>query len=297
MQPTPASHAPCMGPGVVPGGGAYAKVDRNPGTVGLGGYGAAFGGVNHTALTPAAGGAAFCVDPAVLADPHTRTQYPYVTGTSVLAVKYKDGVMLACDTLGSYGSTKRYKSVQRLQPVGKNTVIGGSGEYSDFAYILKLLDELTTDDYCLDDGQALRPKEISAYLTRVLYNRRTKMDPLWNSLVVAGVDSTSGEAFLGTVSMLGVQYSDSHVATGFGAHLARPLFREKQHDDMSEAEAKVLLEDALRVCYYRDKQSINKFQIATVTATGTTVSEPYALDTAWHYEAFKNPAAQAVGTW
>jgi len=297
MFPTPASHAPCMGPGVVPGGGAYGgQPNRNPGTVGTH-FGQGPQDVTRIGLAPASGAAPLCVDPAALADPHNRTQYPYVTGTSVLAIKYKHGVMLACDTLGSYGSTKRYKSVQRLQPVGKNTVIGGSGEYSDFAYILKLLDELTTDDYCLDDGQTLTPQEISSYLTRVMYNRRNKFDPLWNSLVVAGVSPTNGESFLGTVSMIGVAYSDSHVATGFGAHLARPLFREKQHDDMSEEEARALLEDALRVCYYRDKQSINKFQLATVTAAGTTVSEPYSLATSWHYEAFKNPAAQAVGTW
>jgi len=290
MQPIPSSHAPCIGPGVVPMG--YGHATRNPGTVG--GYGMA--NAVPMSLKPASGAAPMAVDPAQLADPHTRTQYPYVTGTSVLAIKYKDGVMLACDTLGSYGSTKRYKSVQRLQQVGKNTVIGGSGEWSDFTYIMKLLDELTTSDYCLDDGQILSPQEICSYLTRVLYNRRNKMDPLWNSLVVAGVDA-KGESFLGTVNMIGVCYTDSHVATGFGAHLARPLFREKQYDDMPEAEARALLEDALRVCYYRDKQSINKFQIATVTAANSNVSEPYSLTTSWHYEAFKNPAAAAVGTW
>ena len=33
-------------------------------------------------------------------DPSTRTQQPIVTGTAVLGLKYKDGVMLAADTLG-----------------------------------------------------------------------------------------------------------------------------------------------------------------------------------------------------
>jgi 20S proteasome alpha/beta subunit len=27
-------------------------------------------------------------------------RYPYVTGTSVLGITYKDGVLIACDTLG-----------------------------------------------------------------------------------------------------------------------------------------------------------------------------------------------------
>ena len=38
------------------------------------------------------------------------------------------------------------------------------------------------------------------------------MDPLWNSIVIGGVQD--GKPFLGTVSMLGVQFSDEHIATG-----------------------------------------------------------------------------------
>lgn len=130
-----------------------------------------------------------------------------------------------------------------------------------------------------------------------MYNRRGKMDPLWNSLVVGGVEA-DGTPFLGTVGMIGTHYTDSHVATGFGAHLARPLFRERQSDDMSEADAEALLRDALRVCYYRDKQSINKFQIARATKDGTTaVGEPFALDTAWDYKAFARPTKWAIGAW
>ena len=97
--------------------------------------------------------------------------------------------------------------------------------------------------------------------------------------------------------MIGAHYTDAHVATGFGAHLARPLFREKHREDMSEGEARALLEECLRVCYYRDKNSINKFVLATVTAAGTKVSEPFALATEWSLKAYENPAALAVGTW
>jgi 20S proteasome subunit beta 7 len=116
---------------------------------------------------------------------------------------------------------------------------------------------------------------VYAYLCRVLYNRRNKFDPLWNSLVVAGIEppsaaaadadaSSSSHSFLGMVGMIGTHYSDSHVTTGFANHLARPLFRERQSDDMSEEAAVELMHEALRVCYYRDKQSINKFQLAKV---------------------------------
>lgn len=37
--------------------------------------------------------------------PQTRTQQPIVTGTSVLAVKFKDGVVIAADNLGRSASS------------------------------------------------------------------------------------------------------------------------------------------------------------------------------------------------
>ena len=45
-------------------------------------------------------------------------------------------------TTGSYGSTIRYKSVERLKQVGKHSLIGASGEISDFQEITRYLDEL-----------------------------------------------------------------------------------------------------------------------------------------------------------
>ena len=62
----------------------------------------------------------------------------------MLGVKYADGVLLACDTLAAYGSTKRYKSFQRLYAVNDRVVVGAGGEMSDFQHIQTLLDELTT---------------------------------------------------------------------------------------------------------------------------------------------------------
>ena len=39
-----------------------------------------------------------------------------------------------------------------------------------------------------------------------------RMDPLWNSLVVGGLQD--GKPFIGTVGMLGTHYTDEHIATG-----------------------------------------------------------------------------------
>jgi 20S proteasome subunit beta 7 len=56
-------------------------------------------------------------------------------------------------------------------------------------------------DHMWDDGNSLGPKEIHSYLTRVMYNRRNKFDPLWNSLVLGGVKKgpKGDEKYLGMV--------------------------------------------------------------------------------------------------
>ena len=65
-----------------------------------------------------------------------------MTGTSVVGIKYKDGIMLAADTLSSYGSMARFRDTNRLLQVGDNTVIGASGEVSDFQYVKHMFAEL-----------------------------------------------------------------------------------------------------------------------------------------------------------
>lgn len=47
---------------------------------------------------------------------------PIVTGATVVGLKYKDGVILAADTLASYGSEARYKDVS-----GPHLALSGLG--------------------------------------------------------------------------------------------------------------------------------------------------------------------------
>ncbi|KZT30284.1 proteasome endopeptidase complex beta subunit [Neolentinus lepideus HHB14362 ss-1] len=213
-----------------------------------------------------------------------RTQQPIVTGTSVLAIKFKDGILMAADNLASYGSLARFKDVQRLRPVGDYTVIGAGGDMSDFQYIQSLLDDLVVEEFTSQDGHNLGPKEIHEYLSQVMYGRRTKINPLWNSILVGGLKD--GQRFLAYVDLLGTTYSADTLATGYGAYIAQPLLRravEGRADTLTEEEAAKILEDCMRVLFYRDARSLNKYQIATITASGVSISDSKALETSWEF--------------
>merc|ERR1711934_34168 len=227
--------------------------------------------------------------------PSTRTQQPIVTGTSVLGLKYKDGVMMCADTLGSYGSMARFTTVARLKQFGNHTVVGAGGDISDFQYIQEQLEMLIERDEALNDGSTLSPAAIHKYLVRVMYQRRSKMDPLWNSIVVGGVDK--GERFLGMVDLYGTQFEEDILATGFGSHLAIPLLREAKDahgTEMTAEQARGVLESCMKVLYYRDCRTINKLQFATISSEGielNSANEPVILDTKWDYAKFANPGS------
>jgi 20S proteasome subunit beta 7 len=221
--------------------------------------------------------------------PKTQTQQPIVTGSSILGIKYNGGVMLASDTLASYGSLARFRSAERVKQFGDYTVVGASGEYSDWQYIQNVLQHHIDKDYQLDDGNYLTPKEIHQWLVRVMYNRRNQFDPLWNTLVVAGF--RDGKAFLGQVDSVGTHFEDNTISTGFGSYLAQPILRsffaEKgSADNISEQEARKVLEQCMRVLFYRDARTSDKIQIASVNAQGVKITEPFVLDTQWTFKGF-----------
>ncbi|QLQ80026.1 hypothetical protein HG537_0D00260 [Torulaspora globosa] len=203
--------------------------------------------------------------------PKMNTQQPIVTGTSVISMKYNNGVVIAADNMGSYGSLLRFSDIERLIPVGKNTVVGISGDVSDMQHIEHLLEELETDNNYdnsyADDEEALRPSNVFEYLAAVMYQRRSKMNPLWNALIVAGVEDK--KPFLRYVNLLGVTYGSPTLATGFGAHLAIPLLRRKidRESDIektSQKEAEDTIVECMKVLYYRDARSSRKYTLAII---------------------------------
>lgn len=201
--------------------------------------------------------------------PKMHSQGPIITATSVIALKYKDGIIMAADTMGSYGSLLRFNNIERLIKVGSETVVGILGDISDMQQITRILDELeTSEEYDSDGGHHLRAPHVHEYLSRLMYNRRSKIDPLWNTLIVGGFDDT-GAPFLKYVDLYGVTYGSSTLASGFGKHMAIPLLRQLIPQDpdyvnVTEEQAQKVIMDSMRVLFYRDARSMDKFSMVTI---------------------------------
>lgn len=134
--------------------------------------------------------------------------------------------------------------------------MAAAGEYSDYQFIRDAVQEKITYETSLNDGISLKPKALHTWLSRVLYNRRTKMKPLWSTFLVAGIQND--EPFLGEIDKIGTAFVDEQIASGYGAYLALPLLRktidekrEKFNSKLTKIEAVELLKKCMEVLYYR----------------------------------------------
>jgi len=227
--------------------------------------------------------------------PITHTQSPSVTGTSVIGLKFKSGVVIAADNLASYGSLARFSDVHRLKRFNEKAVVGIGGDVSDMQYIDRLLNSLDVEENystplaAHDDGSRNRDnsalmsaKNLHTYLGKVLYKRRTDFNPLWNALLVAGLDD-KGKPFLASADLLGTTFSAPTLATGFGAHLAVPILRRAVPDEETsqtlERDAAIeVVKQCMRVLFYRDARSSPEYSIAVIDEKGVELSTTEKLE-------------------
>lgn len=206
------------------------------------------------------------------------------TGTSVLGAKFKDGVVIAADNLASYGSLARFTDLKRIRVFPPNTLIGFGGDVSDMQYLDRLLQALDTrENYLSETDHKLNAKNLHTYLSKIMYKRRGDFNPLWNMLLIAGLDDDE-QPFLASADLLGTTFSSPSLATGFGAHLAQPLLRKLYPEDeasvssVTQEQAVEAIKQCMKVLFYRDARSMDRYSIAIVTKDGVDLKEDEKLE-------------------
>lgn len=207
--------------------------------------------------------------------------YPTVTGTSVLGIKCIDGVVIAADKLGSYGSMAKFRDLSRIMKVNDKVVVGASGDYADYQFLTEIIEQRVIEEECLNDGFGYTPNSLFSWLTRVMYNRRSNINPLWNTYIVAGWQED--RPFLGYVDKIGVAYEAPSVSNGYGAYIAQPLLREalEKNPNMTTKQALDVIDKCMKVLYYRDARSLNKYEVAVVTKDGVDIKSPIVSQPNW----------------
>eukprot|EP01070_Trichotokara_eunicae_P006523 Trichotokara_eunicae@DN5021_c0_g1_i1.p1 len=119
-----------------------------------------------------------------------------------------------------------------------------------------------------------------------MYRRRRRVNPLFNSFIVGGVED-DGTPTLGYVDHQGTYYEENVVATSMASYFSVPLLRSVDTTQLSESEAKELLTKCMTILYGRDCLGHNKIQIAIGTKDGVKIEEPFEIHNNWSYKGFQ----------
>lgn len=168
-------------------------------------------------------------------------------------------------------------------------------------YLDRHLTDLSLDEnYGSPEKPRLNAANLHTYLAKLMYNRRSKFDPLWNHLLIAGLDDEE-KPFLAATDLLGSTYSSPSLATGFGSMLAQPIMRRHAPDEESAAkltqeEAIKIIRECMKVLFYRDARSLDSYSLAIITKDGVKLTNDEKLeDQSWAFaERIKGYGTQNV---
>lgn len=133
-----------------------------------------------------------------------------------------------------------------------------------------------------DKQPQMTAKNLHKYLSKVMYKRRSDINPLWNAILVAGLDEEE-KPYLAFVDLLGTVYSSPTLATGFGAHLAQPIMRRVVPDEAASQQldkegAIKLVNECMKVLFYRDARSLDNYSMAVIDGEGVDLDEDIKLE-------------------
>lgn len=204
-------------------------------------------------------------------------------GGSVLGIKYTNGVLVAADTLVTYGSLARYQDIERVFKINNTTVLGGTGDFADIQGLRRSIDLKIMDDICRADDCSMLPSALSSWITRVLYSRRTRLRPLQVDIVVGGFEAC--KPFLSLIDMRGCCHQSYAVCTGMGRQLAMPLIQERKPEgrEFNFSEACWLIRDCMKTLYYRDTRSIPQYTVCICTSKDCSIKGPFKVEEMWDF--------------
>nr|CAD2165720.1 unnamed protein product [Meloidogyne enterolobii]CAD2188918.1 unnamed protein product [Meloidogyne enterolobii] len=210
--------------------------------------------------------------------PKTNTLNPTITGAIAMAVSFDDGVVLASDRSAFSSSMQRFHNVSRHYRVNDRCVVVFSGDFADFQWIKNLIDCKQME---LQQGNIkflMSPKMVHSFLTTLFYNRRSKMNPLWNTVIVSGMESVPFEAgkfetFIGVVNLYGIAFVGKFAATEMGMFLLRQMLETRRKEVLSREEAIALLKEAMEVSLYRNAKTGNSFDLTIIDKDGVKSTE------------------------
>eukprot|EP01055_Gregarina_sp_Pseudo9_P002739 Gregarina_sp_Pseudo_9__2738@NODE_2981_length_794_cov_100_350993_g2722_i0_p1_GENE_NODE_2981_length_794_cov_100_350993_g2722_i0NODE_2981_length_794_cov_100_350993_g2722_i0_p1_ORF_typecomplete_len221_score25_07Proteasome/PF00227_26/1_3e22_NODE_2981_length_794_cov_100_350993_g2722_i065727 len=203
---------------------------------------------------------------------------PTITGASIIAAKYAEGVMMATFT-SLYGG-QPILEIDRIHTLGDGTLVGASGNHADYQEALYTLNGQQQQDALWLRGLEKNAYEWRNMMQAQLYQQRNKIAPSWISMLFAGFKDDA--PYLGLVDYYGTAIDGDFFCPGLGHYFSVPDLAKNWKPDMNEEECRQMLTRCLRLMVRNLKTVTHQVQFAKITRKERVIEAPTPIRPFWH---------------
>ena len=185
------------------------------------------------------------------------------TGATVVGIKCSDGVVVATDSLITWGTHVLSDKGVKAFKLTDTIVLASAGLTSDYQMLVNRL-KAQIKLYELNQKKNITVKALSKMIANTLYSRR--MAPLYVQTVVVGVDANGPQLF--ALDMGGSLMPDEFTATGSGTASAFGVLEDGYKPTLTVKEAEEVAINAVKAGITRDAQSGGDIRVMSVTESG-----------------------------
>jgi proteasome beta subunit len=189
----------------------------------------------------------------------------FPTGATVVGIKCTDGVVVATDSLITWGTMVLSEKGVKAFKLTDTIVLASAGLTSDYQMLVNRL-QAQIKLYELNQKKSIAVKALAKMIANTLYS--TRMSPLYVQTVLVGVDGKGPQLY--TLDMGGSLIPDEFTATGTGTGPAYGVLENNLKTAVTVKEAEEIAINAVKAGISRDIQSGGEIRVMSVTDGGVT---------------------------
>ena len=192
----------------------------------------------------------------------TNMENTQKTGTTTVALKCKDGVILAADrraTMGHFISNTEAQKVYQIDDMIAATIAGGVGDAQNIMRLIKAEAKL----FKMNRKQPMTVKAAATLTSNVLNGNRYY--PYMVMSIIAGLDE-SPRVF--SIDPVGGLMEEDYISTGSGSPIAYGVLESEFKKDKTVADNLKIAVKAIKVAQLRDSASGNGVTLTSITKDG-----------------------------
>lgn len=186
-------------------------------------------------------------------------------GTTTVAVRFKDGVVVAADKRASMGTFIASKKTEKIHDLNKHTIATIAGLVSDAQYLVNLT-KANVNLFELSRGYPPTTKMVGNLLASVMYEQYRAYFPYYVAMLACGLDKEGPHVF--TLDMAGGITDEDFASTGSGSMIAYGVLESTWKEGLTKDAALKIVLTALKTAISRDTATGDGMDVAVVDKKG-----------------------------